>query len=408
MSHNLFWLYTIRAFRSFTTAFLTVAFPLYLAVGGYSAARIGWTLTFSGVLTAGLVVAVGFGGDLWGRRTIIILLGLLSVVGAGLLSWTDALWVVVLASGLGGVGRGGGAGSGGSWGPVFPAEQPLLAASVTAERRTEAFGRISFIGVMAGALGSLVAGLPAVLHRHGWAWLPSYHVLFALAAVISLIMVVASFSLRETPPSKKPAEDTANAPPISPWQLIRRLSLTNALNGLGFGFLGPLLTYWFYRRYHVGPGELAILYALINLVSAIPYLGAAKLSARFGSVRTVTVTRSLGLLMLLGMVWAPTFAWAGVAYALRMAFNSLGMPARQSFTMAVSNDRYRSRISAFSQLPSQVTSMISPAIGGSLMDAFLNVPIFGAVVFMGANVVAYWFAFRNVTPPEEQKQVLTS
>ncbi len=408
MAHNLFWLYTVRALRSFTTAFLTVAFPLYLAVGGYSATRIGWTLTLSGVLTACLVIGVGFGGDHWGRRTIIILLGLLSVVGAAMLSWTDALWVVVLASGLGGVGRGGGAGSGGSWGPVFPAEQPLLASSVPPEQRTAAFGRISFIGVLAGALGSLVAGLPSLLHQRGWAWIPSYHLLFGLAAAISLIMVAASMPIREKPPSDGGDQPAGASPPISPWQLVRRLAATNALNGLGFGFLGPLLTYWFYRRYHVGPAHLAILYALINLVSAIPYLGAARLSARFGSVKTVTVTRSLGLASLLLMIWAPSFAWAGAAYALRMAFNSLGMPARQSFTMAVSDDRYRSRISAFSQLPSQVTSMISPAVGGSLMDAFLNVPIVGAVVFMGANVVAYWLAFHNVTPPEERKPTASS
>lgn len=402
-THNLTWLYAVRAFRSFTTAFLTVAFPLYLAAGGYSAARIGWTLTFSGVLTAILVVGVGFGGDHYGRRRVIIGLGILSVIGAALLSWTDAIVVVVLASGLGGVGRGGGAGSGGSWGPVFPAEQPLLAASVDPERRTEAFGRISFIGVMAGAAGSLVAGLPALLHAHGWAWVPAYQVLFELAAVLSVIMVIVSLPISEIRPVAT-ASTEASTPPISPWQLIRRLSLTNALNGLGFGFLGPLLTYWFYRRYHVGPAELAVLYALVNLVSAIPYLGAAKLTARWGSVRTVTITRALGLLALLAMVWTPTFAWAGAAYAIRMALNSLGMPARQSFTMAVSDDRFRSRISAFSQLPSQVTAMVSPAIGGSLIDAILNVPIFGAVAFMGANVVAYWLAFHDVTPPDEQSR----
>lgn len=407
MSHNnLFWLYTVRALRSFTTAFLTVAFPLYLAAGGYSATRIGWTLTLSGVLTALLVVGVGFGGDLLGRRTVIIWLGWLSVAGAALLSWTDVIWVVVLASGLGGVGRGGGAGSGGSWGPVFPAEQPLLAGSVDAQHRTHVFGRISFVGVMAGAAGSLVAGLPALLHARGWGWLPAYHVLFGLAAAVSLLMVVASLAIREVH-SEQPEPDSParQAPPISPWQLIRRLAFTNALNGLGFGFLGPLLTYWFYRRYHVGPGELALLYALINLVSALPYLGAARLTQRLGSVRTVTITRALGLASLLAMVWAPDFVWAGLAYAIRMAFNSLGMPARQSFAMAVSDDRYRSRISAFSQLPSQVTSMISPAVGGSFMDVFLNIPIVGAVVFMGANVVTYWLAFHDVTPPEERKAV---
>lgn len=408
MTRNLFWIFLVRGLRSFTTAFLTVAFPLYLAVGGYSAARIGITLSVGGALTAMLVVGVGFAGDLIGRRWVLLALGLLAFIGAALLSWTDAFWVVVLASGLGGVGRGGGAGSGGSWGPVFPAEQPLIAASVTADQRTAAFGQISFIGVVAGAAGSLVAGLPALLHAHGIPWLPAYRTLFGIAAAFSLAMVLATLPIREVRTTAAGPGDTAAPPPISTWQLIRRLALTNALNGLGFGFLGPLLTYWFYRRYGVGPGQLAVLYTVINLVSAFPYLSAARLTARLGAVRTVTLTRAAGLLALLAMAWAPGFVLAGTLYALRMAFNSLGMPARQSFAMGVSDDRYRSRIAAFSALPSQVTAMISPAIGGALMDAVINIPVFGAVIFMGGNVVAYWYAFRDVRPPEERAQSGTS
>lgn len=407
MTRNLVWLFLVRGIRSFTTAFLTVAFPLYLAVGGYSAARIGITLSVGGVLTALLVAGVGFAGDLIGRRWVLLALSLLAFIGAALLSWTDAFWIVVLASGLGGVGRGGGAGSGGSWGPVFPAEQPLVAASVAPESRTAAFGQISFIGVLAGAAGSLVAGLPALLHAHGVPWLSAYRTLFGLAAAFSLAMVLATLPIRDIRP-RPPAPGQEPAAPISTWQLIRRLAVTNALNGLGFGFLGPLLTYWFYRRYGVGPGELAILYTVINLVSAFPYLSAARLTERLGTVRTVTVTRAVGLVALLAMAWAPSFALSGALYALRMAFNSLGMPARQSFAMGVSDDRYRSRIAAFSALPSQVTAMISPAIGGALMDTIINIPIFGAVIFMGGNVVAYWYAFRNVRPPEERRRTGTS
>lgn len=78
---------------------------------------------------------------------------------------SPAMWVVVLASGLGG------AGSGGSWGPFLPAEQRLLADSVTSANRTKVFGQISFVGVITGAAGSLVAAVPAVLHNRGWSWI---------------------------------------------------------------------------------------------------------------------------------------------------------------------------------------------------------------------------------------------
>jgi MFS family permease len=409
MAGNLRWLYIGRGLRSFSTAFLTVIFPLYLAVSGYSAARIGFLLAVSGATTLLLVIAVGILGDSIGRRRVILGLAALGAVGGVVMSQTSSFWLVVLASGLGGVGKGGGAGSGGSWGPVFPAEQPLVAGSVSHEERTRAFGVLSFVGVLTGALGSLVAIVPRVLHANGWTWVGAYRLLFLASAFVAVAMLLVTLPVRE--PHAETSPDSRNeqeAPALSVRQLLGRLGLTNALNGFGFGFLGPLLTYWFYRRYGVGSAELGVLYTIINLASALPYLWSANLAARWGSVRTVVITRAVGLLMLLGMAVSPTYWLAGALYTLRMIFNSLGMPARQSFVMGVSDNRYRSRVAAFSSVPSNLTSMISPAIGGALMDSIMDVPLYGAFVFMSLNLVLYYYFFRNVRPPEERSRGVDS
>ncbi len=400
MTNNLRWLITGRILRSFSTAFLTVIFPLYLARAGYSAARIGLVLAISGGVTVLLVAGVGLAADKYGRKRVIMGLAMLAVLGGLGMALSPAFWIVILASGLGGVGRGGGAGSGGSWGPVFPAEQPLVADSIGVADRTRAFGQLSFVGVMAGAAGSLVAVVPSLLHGQGMSWLESYRWLFGASALISLGMVFATVPIRESPPSTAIVDPGAS--PISVRRLVGRLGVTNALNGLGFGFLGPLLTYWFYRRYGVGPAEIGVVYTIVNLASAFPYLWSAPLTKILGAVKTVVVTRGISLVALLLMIWAPSFWVAGLLYTLRMAFNSLGMPARQSYVMGVSDPRFRSRVSAFGSLPSQVTSMISPAVGGALMDSFLEVPILGAVIFMSLNLVTYYYAFRDV-PAEGER-----
>lgn len=403
MSTNLRWLYAGRALRSFGTAFLTVVFPLYLAAEGYRSAGIGTILTIGGVATAALVVAVGVGGDRYGRRPMLLLLAGLGVLGGLLMALTGNVVAVAVASGLGGVGRGGGAGSGGSWGPVFPAEQPLLAASVEPRARTAAFGRISFVGVIAGALGSLVPLLADYLHATGWSWLPAYRLLFLLGAAVALGMVAVTLPIRESAPAGGVlAAPTTGAPSaLSTRQLVGRLGLTNALNGLGFGFLGPLLTYWFHVRYGVGPGQLGVLYTVINLVTALPYLGAARLAQRLGAVRAVTVTRAVSVASLVLMAWMPTYALAGMVYALRMAFNSLGMPARQSYVMGVADERHRGAVAAFGSLPAQVTASISPAVGGVLMASFVDTPLYGAAFFMACNLISYWYAFKDAPPPDE-------
>ncbi|EQD50591.1 major facilitator transporter, partial [mine drainage metagenome] len=163
------------------------------------------------------------------------------------------------------------------------------------------------------------------------------------SAVLMLGVSLLSLPIREV---RLAAPEESDAPPTIPLrQLLGRLGLTNALAGFGFGFLGPLLTYWFYVRYGTSAAQLAVLYTLVNLVTAVPYLASASLTRRLGQVRTVVVTRLAGVAALLAMPLMPSLYLAGAMFALRMAFNSLGMPARQSFTMDFSQERYRSRVS---------------------------------------------------------------
>ena len=395
-SHNLAWLYAGRAFRSFSTAFLTVVFPLYLARSGMGAGEVGLILSLSGFISMVLVVAVGLGADHIGRRISILVLALFTAAGGFLLAFAPlGVAAAVLASGLGGIGRGGGAGSGGAWGPVFPAEQPLLVASAGPRDRTHVFGVMSFVGVLAGAAGSVVAALPNLLFHHGVPILEGYRILFGVGGALGLAMALATLPIRE--PAIAPPPKAEEAPSISLRQLLGRLSLTNAINGFGIGFLGPILTYWFYVRFGVSSAEIGVLYAVINLMSAFPYLGSAGLVRRLGAVRTVVLTRLAGTVMLLAMPLLPTFYLVGLAYALRMVLNSLGLPARQSFTMSVADDRHRGRVAAFGSLPSQITSMISPAIAGEVMGAWLSFPLFGAAFFIALNAITYHAAFSRVT-----------
>lgn len=435
-SGNLRWLYVGRALRSFTTAFLTVVFPLYLAQAGYGSVAIGAMLTGSVVTTAALVVGVGLLADRIGPRPVLVSLGLVGAVGAGVVAMTTNPVALMLASGLGGVGRGGGAGSGGAFGPFFPAEQSMLASSSPLGKRTTIFGYVGFVGVLAAAAGSLVALVPAVAHGDGLSWIAAYRVVFWLGAALSVVVTLASLRLRAgtfaplAMPADRPGSSSSRAEgsrqgkqqpgadrqgPVRPSvrqrdthrlstrQLIGRLGLTNALNGLGIGFIGPLLTYWFHVRYGAGPGEIGTVYMVVNLASAIPYLGAARVTRRLGPVRTVVVTRGASTAFLLAMAWMPTFPLAGLLYAVRMIVNSLGMPARQSYVMGVADERRRGTVAAMGTLPAQLFGTITPVVGGALMVSAIDAPIFGAAFFMTANVIAYYFAFRHVGagPPRQ-------
>ena len=290
------------------------------------------------------MAVVGVVSDRIGRRPVLIAVGLLGALGALALAASTDVVVVVVASGLGGIGRGGGAGSGSAFSPFFPAELPLL-----------------------------VAAVPTALHGTGMSWIDAYEVVFLVGAGASLLVAGASVPLREhrlrrvsrgAAASGTATTTSSNPAGLTTRQLTGRLGITNALNGFGFGFLGPLLTYWFHVRFGAGPAEVGVLYTVVNLVSALPFLGAHRLTRRLGAVRTVVVTRGASVLMLLFMAFMPDFLLAALLRNLRTICTSLGLPARQSYAMGAADDRRRGTVAALSTHALHAHSSVSPAVGG--------------------------------------------
>jgi len=391
LNRSLVLLFAARVLRSITQAFLVVIVPIYLARLGFSAVQIGTLLMVTTAGGAALMLLVGLLADRWGRRRVLILLALLQALGAAGFVFSRSFGVLTLASAAGTIGRGGGAGSGGAFGPFYPAEQPLVTEHTPLDRRNTVFGFLSFLGVLGGAAGSLLAVLPGSLARGPAGWRTGYLVLFALTLACALALIVILLPVGEKERVKgRPAFHLS-------WRLLGKFSLTNAFNGFGIGFLGPLLTYWFYIRFGAGPGQIGILFTIVNLLTALPYLVSARLGRIFGMVRTVVVTRAVAVLLTAVMVLAPTYVLAGALFALRMVFNTLGNPLRQSLVMGMSREEERSTMAAFSNLPMQVTSALSPPLGGWLLDEGLwAMPLLLAALFQGANVFLYWRFFHRV------------
>ncbi len=101
---------------------------------------------------------------------------------------------------------------------------------------------------------------------------------------------------------------------------------------------------------------------------------------------------------------SPTFLIAGLVYLLRMIFQTVSNPIRQSLVLEMVRPEERSRVSAISTLPSQVTMSISPAIGGLLMlsTATEDFPIVGAALFQGLNAVLFRWFFHDAPDPDRR------
>lgn len=399
---NLRQLFMGRALRSLSLGYLNIIVPIYLVSLGYSAVRIGVVFTAGSLGSMALTAAVGLLADRFGRKPMLIALGLLTATSGALFAISQSFGVLLLAAAAGTIGRGGGAGSGGSFGPYFPAEQALIAEHAGDRRRTMAFGVVSLIGVLAGATGSLVATLPSLLHLgFGLSSETGERALFALTALLGVAMAIVILPVQERPRAPR----ASGAPRLGPAtrRMLPRFLLTNATNGLAVGMLGPVVVYWFHVRYGATSAELGALYFLANIAAAPSNLMAPVLSKRLGAVNAVVAARSLAVLLLAAMAIMPSFWLAGAMLLLRTQVNTLSGPIRQSFLMGVVDEADRSTAAGISNLPLQALSSAGPTVAGQLMQSvWLELPILLAAGLQGVNAALYYAFFRNVVPPDEQ------
>ena len=408
MTRDLQLLILARSFMSATRALAGVVVPIYLAKLGFSATTLGILFAVTAIVSAILTGLIGFLSDRVGRKVFIIGVPLLAACAGLVFALTQNEAVVFFFAAIGSFGRGAGAG-GGSIGPYQPAEQSYLADSVPPGARTSLFGRIAFASSLGAVIGvGVLAWIPDVAQYLGVGELNAYR-----PAFIALSLMAFTAAMLPLPIAPRHAAASARKASFSlprrSWPVLLRLWLSNSINGLAVGFFGPFITYWFYRRFHTGPGTVGTLYAIINLGSMVSNLSAAPAARRLGLVRAIVAARSIAAVLIVPMVLSPHFWMAGTVYFIRMMIQRLGLPMRQSYVMGVVADDERAVVAGLSTLPSQATSAASPVAAGYLFEhVAMAVPFELGAILQGANSVVFWLCFRNLRPPEEGIEEISS
>ncbi|MGC8464144.1 MAG: MFS transporter [Acidimicrobiales bacterium] len=455
-------LFVARVAMSAARALAGVVVPVYLALQGFTGFALGVLFFGVALFSAVLSSSVGLTSDRVGRKVFLVTVPLLAAVAAAVFAATTWEPALVAMAVVGSFGRGAGAGAG-AVGPYQPVESAMVTDATPASRRNDAFGRLAF-GSSGGALvGSLFALLADGHHLRGAATLAAFRPAFVAAAVLAAVAGLLALALEEVPrpgrvgapggPARPPAtrvsppEPVGSPEPVLPvdvvdvaevgetvvqatsgtepgtagtpsgpprrWgirfphrsrPLLVRLWATNGVNGLAIGMIGPFVTYWLYRRYGVGVGEIGILYSVINLATMPSTLSAAGLARRFGLVRTVTAVRVAQAVLLVPMVLAPTFLLAGAAYLVRMVVQRIGLPLRQSYVLAMADPDERASVAALANLPSQAAMAASPVLSGYLFDnVSLELPFELGAALQLVNAVLFWVFFHGSAPEEERQ-----
>lgn len=164
--------------------------------------------------------------------------------------------------------------------------------------------------------------------------------------------------------------------------------------GMAIGLTGPLISYWFAMRFHIGPSVIGPVMAATFSATALSAIITARLTQRVGLVRSVVWGRTGGLLLLVLMPIMPLYTLAALAYLLRSALNRGTMGARQALVVSVVRDERRGFAASMNALFMQAPMSLGPTFAGAMIGAgWFITPFYVAAALQGLYVFLYGRAF---------------
>jgi MFS family permease len=390
-----------RGIRAFAFSYLNIVFAIYLNRLGYSTITIGVIFSVAYLSGALLTAVWGYLSDRYGRRKILMLLAVLTIISNAIFVFFSSLAFILLAVIIANVGAGGSAGGGSGGGPFNPVEEALLAEKCRPENRNQIFAFNSFVGSAMGSLGALAAGLPQFLQEErGWDAVASYKPLFLLTIAFSIVLFSVYRAIGEQHEPRQIEKKISKSTGV----FVTKMSLLAFVDNFGAGLAGSLVSYWFFLRFGVELKSLGLLFFISNFLAALSFLSAPIIARHLGIVRTMAFSHGLASLIYLSIPLAPTFFLAAALLSIRSYFAYMDNPLRASFTMAMVQSNERGAAAGVTSLARIVPFGISPTISTYLMQSVsLTLPLFLGGGLQLVNDVAFFLMFRSVRPPEEEK-----
>ena len=391
-----------RGIRAFAFSYLSVVFTIYLSQLGYSTVTIGLVISTASASGAVLTALWGFLSDRFGRKKILMLLATLTAVSNLIYVFFSHLVFILSAVIIANVGAGGSGGGGQGGGPFNPVEQALLAEKCTPGNRNHIFSTNAFVGSLMGSLGALVSGLPQYLQENfDWQPVASYKPLFALTILFSIILIFAYSTINEHHLPRKREKKTRRKTARSGF--VTKIALLGMVDNLGAGLVGPLISYWFFRRFGVELKALGFMFFLSYFFAALSFLAAPVLARHMGVVKTMALSHGLASLIYLFLPLAPSFSIAAAMTVVRSFLAYMDNPLRSSFIMGIVRPEDRGSAAGITTLSRHVPVAVSPTLSAYLMQSFsLNVPIFIGGFLQLFHDCVFYLLFCDVKPPEEE------
>ncbi len=381
-----------RILRTFAYGYLAVVLGLYLDRLGMDPTQIGVVFTAAIAGSAVMTVFWSLVADRVGRRKTVAIMAALMALGGLVFALTDNFWILLIGAFTGTISA-----TSSEVGVFQTVEQAVLPQTAPDNKRTWLFSIYNTAAYFAGAVGSLFSASVAFFTSLGLQGADAYRPLFVLYALVGLANLLIFLTLSPKVELVHVAGERRFFGIHRSGGTVARLSGLFAIDAFAGGLVvQSVVSYWFYLRWGLSIGELAVVFFWVGIISGLSLLAAGWLAQRIGLLNTMVFSHLPSNVLLILVPLAPT-AWLAVAFFLLRH-----VPTRQSYTMAVVDPDERTATAGITNVARTTASAISPTFAGmALSAASFGLPFFvaGGLKILYDGLV--YLTFRNVHPPEE-------
>ena len=368
--------------------------PIYMKQIGISAVLVGVLTTISLLATSILLIPFGILSDRYGRRTFLILGGVLTAASWAIMAFSTDIAHIGISRALVGTGA-----------ALMSAPFNAVLADISSDQdRTRVFSISSFVAQISSTGGALISGIPEILQaKFEIDMFSSYRPLYLIAFLLSLGTAAVMLAFKEKKGERKEVVGFR----FESMRTILSFASTRALVGFGAGFVIPLFSLWFYLRFGVAGSVLGPLFAISNIMLALAYLASARLAAMVGSVNSLIICQGLAIALLVAIPESPNYAIVSVLYVTRNFLMNMSHPIETSFLMSIVRSEERASASAVAGAASSISRAVSPSVGGHFMSSVsLSLPFYITAVLYSASTILFYTFFKDVKIPGEMRRGL--
>jgi predicted MFS family arabinose efflux permease len=338
---------------------------LYFTTLGFTSSALASIFMMNAIGAAILTIPMGMLADRYGKKAILLIMTLYTVVGVTALLFTKS--VVMFKIGFL---------SFGASNAAAVILSPLYSSFFEKDDLERAFGLWGALNIVTMSLGSLLGFVPPLLVKnYGFTLARSYWIFLALGSV---------FFVGQCPFYLTTLRGSTHAPKkggfkfsLSSKSLVLKYSLLTLISVVSFGVFFGLFPYYVNKKFSIQSDALGSLFFLSNFVAAGAQAVSPRISKKLGATKTMALSIGLATPFYLLIPFAPSFTWISAFYVLRVGFRTLADPLFGSSFMKQLQDDEKSTANSIRMMSMQSGNILGSWLGGQLMErASLDLPAY--------------------------------